>query len=88
MHFKQKIAYFFIALIMFIILALLEFFVLDGFAYIIVKTWLGRTIIFTIMLLLFNPYIVYKLMELVPFKVKGLKVAGGLKEALRKETNI
>ena len=85
MNFKQKIEYILLAILMFILITLFEFFCLKGFTYIFSNNWVGRTSIFIIVILLFNPYIVYKLMNLIPFKVKGLKVDKGLKEALRRE---
>lgn len=83
---KQKLEYLLLTVLMFVVLALFEFFCLSGFAYIFSSNWSGRLSVFVVMLLIFNPYIVYKLMNLIPFKVKGLKVDKGLKEALKQET--
>ena len=84
---KQKLEYTLLTIVCFIVITLFEFFCLKDYAYIFSKSWVGRTVIFIVILLLVNPYIVYKLMNLIPFKVKGLKVDKGLKEALRKEVN-
>ena len=85
MSFKQELEYLLLTVLMFVALALFEYFCLNGFTYIFSSNWSGRLSVFAIMLLIFNPYIVYKLMNLIPFKVKGLKVDKGLKEALKQE---
>lgn len=84
---KQKLEYTLLTILSFIVITLFEFFCLGDYTYIFTNSWVARTVIFIIVILLINPYIVYKLMNLIPFKVKGLKVDKGLKEALRKEVN-
>lgn len=85
MNLKQKIEYVLLAILMFLIITLFEFFCLKGLTYVFSNSWTFRTAIFIIVILVFNPYIVYKLMNLIPFKVRGLKVDKGLKEALKRE---
>lgn len=85
MSFKQRSEYIFITILMFVVITLFEFFCLKGLTYVFSNTWTFRTAVFIVVVLIFNPYIVYKLMNLIPFKVKGLKVDKGLKEALKRE---
>lgn len=85
MTFKQRCIYFFSAVLLFVLFALFEFFVLGDFVSYLSDQWSIRFVAFLVALLLINPFIVYQLLNLLPMKVKGLKVEEGLKEALRQE---
>lgn len=85
MTFSQKLTYFFIATITYVLLALGEIYFLLDFVSLIYEGYVANIIAITIMLIIFNPFITYKIMELVPFKVKGLKNKATIKDTLKQE---
>lgn len=85
MTIKQKLLYFLTATIIFVGLTAIEFFWLSDLPTIINDSWQTKLICFIVALVLLNPFIVYKIMDLLPFKVKGLKVASGIEDALKQE---
>lgn len=85
MTFKQRIIYFLCAVVFLVLFAIFDFYVFKYVVDIFSDDWLVHTIVFVVLVLLVNPFIVLFIMSKLPIKPKGLKVDKGLKEALRKE---
>ena len=86
MTFKQKVLYFFLGILILVLLALFDFYVVKYIVDLFSKEWLVHTIVFIVLVLLVNPFIALFILNKLPIKPKGLKVDKGLKEALKKET--
>lgn len=86
MTLKQKTIYFFCAVAICILLALFDFYIFKYVIDMFSSEWLVHTATTIILILLVNPFIALFILSKIPFKVKGLKVDKGLKEALKKES--
>lgn len=86
MTFKQKILYFFSAILIMVLLALFDFFVFRYVVDLFSTDWQVHTAVFIVLVLLINPFVALFIINKLPFKPKGLKVDKGLKEALKKES--
>ena len=86
MTFKQKVLYFFLGILILVLLALFDFYVVRYIVDLFSTEWLVHTIVFIVLVLLVNPFIALSILNKLPIKPKGLKVDKGLKEALKKET--
>jgi len=81
MRLSQRFSYFFLCILVYISLSLIEFFLLDDFASIITSTVIGKIIIYVVVVIIFNPFFTYQIMNLIPYKVKGLRTDRGVKES-------
>lgn len=86
MTFKQKVLYFLCGVLFLVAFAFFDFFVLRYVVDLFSIEWQVHLIVFIIMVVLVNPFIVLFILNKMPFKPKGLKVDKGLKEALKKES--
>lgn len=85
MTFKQKIIYFFCAILMLVVLALFDFYIFKYVVDMFSTDWQVHVVVFLIAIIFVNPFIALFILNKLPFKPKGLKVDKGLKEALKKE---
>ena len=88
MTFKQKILYLLAVIGIYVLLYLLEGFLLPLIVEIFTTADLPLIIIKGIFLLIVNPYLTYRIAELIPFKIGGLKVADGLEADLKKDVRL
>lgn len=86
MTIKQKFIYFICALFILVAFAFFDFFAFKYVIDLFATDWKTHTIVFILLVVLVNPFITLFIMNKIPFKVKGLKVDKGIKEALKKES--
>ena len=88
MKFFEALKYIVIVFLVYLGISLLEIFVLRYLLDMISDDYLVRLTALFFCLFLINPFLTYRITELLPFAPKDLKVANGHEDALRKEVEL
>ena len=85
MSFTSSIRYIFSCLLIYLLLALGEYLILNPIILPLIKSYLIRILIYSLFLLIINPIITYFIGEKIPVRPIGLRVNEGLEEALKSQ---
>lgn len=88
MRFRQKIAYLFSIILIYLILFVLEFILIGSFIELFTLSSTPKWIINIIFLILIDPLLTYLIGEKIPFKIYGLKVEEGIEADLKKDVDL
>lgn len=83
MSIKQKILYFLSSVVIMLLLAAFDIFVMRHVVDMLSTNWLVHFILFVVAILLINPFIGIYIVNKLPFKVKGLKDINELKTQIK-----
>lgn len=70
MNFIQKLLYFICAVFIFVVLGMLEYFILPYVTQLFTLDWTVNLVSYILVLILINPFITKLILDKVPFKIK------------------